>query len=42
MSSTTVLFVLQRLLDSSHPGDRCVAIGFGPGLMAEGMLLERT
>jgi predicted naringenin-chalcone synthase len=42
MSSTTVLFVLQQLLHSSHAGDRCVAIGFGPGLTAEGMLLERV
>jgi predicted naringenin-chalcone synthase len=41
MSSATVLFVLKRLLLQGQTGDRCVAIGFGPGLMAEGMLLER-
>jgi predicted naringenin-chalcone synthase len=40
MSSATVLFVLKHLLGRTQVGDRCVAVGFGPGLMAEGMLLE--
>ena len=39
MSSTTVLFILRQMVDKvSGP---CVAIGLGPGLMAEGMLLSR-
>jgi predicted naringenin-chalcone synthase len=39
MSSTTILFILQQMAASmSGP---CVAIGLGPGLMAEGMLLNR-
>jgi predicted naringenin-chalcone synthase len=39
MSSTTVLFILRQMADKvSGP---CVAIGLGPGLMAEGMLLSR-
>jgi alpha-pyrone synthase len=38
MSSPTVLFILDRLraLDAKRP---CVAMGFGPGLMAEAALL---
>ena len=44
MSSATVLFLLQEIAArqascAPTPG-YCVAIGFGPGLMAEGMLLE--
>jgi predicted naringenin-chalcone synthase len=37
MSSPTVLFILERLRrqDATRP---CVALGFGPGLMAEGVL----
>lgn len=41
MSSATVLFLLQRIGAEPQARGRCVAIGFGPGLMAEGMLLER-
>ncbi len=39
MSSPTVLFILDRLrqADAKKP---CVALGFGPGLMAEAALLE--
>jgi predicted naringenin-chalcone synthase len=39
MSSATILFILQRMMHQalSRP---CVAIGLGPGLMAEGMLFE--
>ncbi|HEY8503652.1 MAG TPA: type III polyketide synthase [Gemmataceae bacterium] len=38
MSSPTVLFVLQRL-SREQAARPCVALGFGPGLVAEGMLL---
>ncbi|MGD0462052.1 MAG: type III polyketide synthase [Tepidisphaeraceae bacterium] len=39
MSSATVLFILQQMMgEVSGP---CVAIGLGPGLMAEGMLVNR-
>src|SRR6202050_722076 len=38
MSSTTVLFILQRM--TAEIAGPCVAIGLGPGLMAEGMLLN--
>jgi predicted naringenin-chalcone synthase len=41
MSSATILFILSDLLDDLHPGRTCVALGFGPGLMMEGMLLQR-
>jgi len=40
MSSATILFLLQNLADAGASGP-CVALGFGPGLMAEAMLLER-
>lgn len=40
MSSATVLFILQHMAGQPLDGP-CVAIGLGPGLMAEGMLLER-
>lgn len=39
MSSPTVLFVLQRLRDQSAQRP-CVALGFGPGLVAEAALLD--
>lgn len=35
MSSATVMFVLQRLLGSAVPGDRGLAMAFGPGMVAE-------
>jgi predicted naringenin-chalcone synthase len=38
MSSATILFILNNLLHR-HARGPCVAIGFGPGLMVEGMLL---
>ncbi len=39
MSSATVLFILRQMMgEVSGP---CVAIGLGPGLMAEGMLVNR-
>jgi predicted naringenin-chalcone synthase len=40
MSSTTVLFIL-RAIASDQARGRCAALGFGPGLMMEGALLER-
>ena len=39
MSSPTVLFVLDRLSREQAPRP-CVALGFGPGLVAEVMLLD--
>jgi predicted naringenin-chalcone synthase len=37
MSSPTVLFIVQRLRASNAPRP-CVALGFGPGLVAEAAL----
>ena len=39
MSSPTVLFILDRLRAEDAPRP-CVALGFGPGLMAEAVLLR--
>ena len=41
MSSATVLFVLQRILegDAAQDGDRIAAMAFGPGLTVESALL---
>jgi predicted naringenin-chalcone synthase len=39
LSSATVLFLLDRLR-SAQAARPCVALGFGPGLVAEAMLLE--
>ncbi len=39
MSSPTVLFILQRLREAGAPRP-CVAIGFGPGLVAEAALFR--
>jgi alpha-pyrone synthase len=39
MSSPTVLFILQRLRERGAPRP-CVALGFGPGLNAEAMLVR--
>ena len=39
MSSPTVLFILDRLRAARAPRP-CVALGFGPGLMAEAALLR--
>ena len=38
VSSATILCILSRLRESAQPGP-CLALGFGPGLMAEAMLL---
>lgn len=40
MSSATLLFLLQEIVTPTAAPGYCVAIGFGPGLMAEGLLLE--
>jgi predicted naringenin-chalcone synthase len=40
MSSATVLFVLERLMKRSRPGDRGCAMAFGPGLTAETLLFR--
>lgn len=37
MSSATVMFVLERLMQTAHPGQRGCAMAFGPGLTAETM-----
>ena len=39
MSSATILFILDRLA-ATTPAGPTLAIGLGPGLMAEAMLLE--
>lgn len=41
MSSATVLFILQQIGQEQARGP-CVAIGLGPGLMAEGMLINKV
>lgn len=37
MSSATVMFVLQRIMQEARPGQRGCAMSFGPGLTAETM-----
>ena len=37
MSSATVMFVLQRMIEQARPGQRGCAMSFGPGLTAETM-----
>ena len=37
MSSATVMFVLQRMMQQTQPGQRGCAMSFGPGLTAETM-----
>jgi predicted naringenin-chalcone synthase len=39
MSSATVMFVLQQMLDAGEPGLGC-AMAFGPGITAESLLFE--
>ncbi|MDA0379419.1 MAG: type III polyketide synthase [Bacteroidetes bacterium] len=41
MSSATILFVLQKVLADAAPGERVMAMAFGPGLTVESALLER-
>mgnify|MGYP005848993199 CR=1 FL=1 len=40
MSSATVLFVLKELVKEGRQAGPCVGIALGPGLVAEGVLLE--
>lgn len=40
MSSATVMFVLQRLMQQAQPGELGCAMSFGPGLTAETMLFH--
>lgn len=40
MSSPTVLFILQRLLQQETVKPKIVMLGFGPGLTVEGMVLQ--
>ena len=40
MSSATIMFVLERLMRTAAPGQRGVAMGFGPGLTAETLLFH--
>jgi len=37
MSSATVMFVLERMMQHTRPGQRGCAMAFGPGLTAETM-----
>jgi predicted naringenin-chalcone synthase len=37
MSSATVMFVLERMMQQARPGQRGCAMSFGPGLTAETM-----
>jgi predicted naringenin-chalcone synthase len=40
MSSATVMFVLQRILQVAQSGQRGCAMSFGPGVTAETMLFH--
>ncbi len=40
MSSATVMFVLQRILQQAEPGQQGCAMSFGPGVTAETMLFH--
>ncbi len=40
MSSATVMFVLESLMQRSQPGERGCAMSFGPGLVAETMMFQ--
>jgi predicted naringenin-chalcone synthase len=40
MSSATVMFVLQQVMERSRPGQQGCAMSFGPGLTAETMLFH--
>jgi alpha-pyrone synthase len=40
MSSATVMFVLEKLMQKAKPGDKGCAMSFGPGLTAETMLFH--
>ena len=40
MSSATVMFVLQQVMDRAQAGQQGCAMSFGPGLTAETMLFH--
>ena len=40
MSSATILFVLEKLIKQTTPGDKTMSFAFGPGLTFESMILE--
>ena len=40
MSSATVMFVMEKLMERAQPGDQGCAMSFGPGLTAETMLFH--
>ena len=40
MSSATVMFVLEKLMQTAQPGEKGCAMSFGPGLTAETMLFH--
>jgi predicted naringenin-chalcone synthase len=40
MSSATVMFVMQKLMERARPGEQGCAMSFGPGLTAETMLFH--
>ncbi len=42
MSSATVMFVLESVLERSQAGERGCAMSFGPGLVAETMMFHRV
>ena len=42
MSAATILFVLKEVLSGTSPGQRTMAMAFGPGLTVESGLLERV
>ncbi len=42
MSSATILFVLDRIMRDARPGASGVALGFGPGLVAETLRFRTT
>lgn len=41
MSSPTVLFILEKIVVETDPGECAVMLGFGPGLHTEALLLRR-
>ena len=41
MSSATILYVLERIMNQNHKaGDRGLMLSFGPGFTAQRILLE--
>lgn len=42
VSSASIFFVLERLLPAMSAGERCAALGFGPGLTLEGAAFVKS